>query len=126
MPRSDEIDISRDPGTGVDIGIGAGGMDGGFIEAVAQELDNAANNVGAGHPDWGMSGSASPIGWNNPNDIGSGDWMHQHGLLDQMETAPNVHDQMMNLLPLSIMIQLKPLKILQIEVNKDHLVNHLL
>ena len=61
MPRSDEIDISRDPGTGVDIGIGAGGMDGGFIEAVAQELDNAANNVGAGHPDWGMSGSAEPM-----------------------------------------------------------------
>ena len=52
MPRSDEIDIStgQGSGTGVDIGIGAGGMEGGFIEAMAQELDNAANNVGAGHP----------------------------------------------------------------------------
>ena len=100
MPRSDEIDISRDPGTGVDIGIGAGGMDGGFIEAVAQELDNAANNVGAGHPDWGMSGSAEPMsaeqavaninaaggwgggeGWDNPNEV--------------IETAPNITNQMM-------------------------------
>lgn len=104
MPRSDEIDIStgQGSGTGIDIGIGAGGSDGGFIEAVAQELDNAANNVGAGHPDWGMSGSAEPMsaeqavaninaaggwgggeGWDNPENIGSGDWMQQHGMLDQ-------------------------------------------
>ena len=102
MPRSDEVDIStgQGSGTGIDVGIGAGGMDGGFIEAMAQELDNAANNVGSGHPDWGMSGSASPmsaeqavaninaaggqgggVGWNNPNEV--------------METAPNITNQMM-------------------------------
>ena len=42
-------------------GVGANN-DSGFVDAVASELDMAADNVGAqGHPDWGMHGIADPV-----------------------------------------------------------------